>query len=66
MKLMLIYLEIMSPIKDQLTEAKNRLDESMAKKEALEQNPESVVNTGAYKDISSREIFDEEALLNNS
>ncbi|APM39261.1 hypothetical protein BS101_11140 [Clostridium kluyveri] len=61
MKLMLIYLEIMSPIKDQLTEAKNRLDESMAKKEALEQNPESVVNTGAYKDISSREIFNEEA-----
>jgi len=66
MKLMLMYLEIMSPIKDQLIEAKNRLDESISKKESLEQNPESVVNTGAYKDISKHEIFNEEALLSNS
>ena len=61
-----MYLEIMSPIKDQLIEAKNRLDESISKKESLEQNPESVVNTGAYKDISKHEIFNEEALLSNS
>lgn len=61
MKLMLIYLGKMSTIKDQLTEAKNRLDEDMVKKDALSQNPESVVNTGAYKDISKREIFNEEA-----
>lgn len=59
MKIVLMYLEILGSYKDKLGEIKDKLKDDLDAKNKLLKNPESVVNTDAYKAISSLETFDE-------
>lgn len=59
MDIILIYLRMLSSYKDKLGEIKDKLKNDLDAKDKLSQNPESVSDTDAYKDISRLENFDE-------
>lgn len=66
MKMTLIYLEMLEGLKKSLNEASDKLKEDTDIKNNLSKNPNSVVDTDAYKAISSRENFKEDEKLNLS
>ncbi|MBV7272242.1 hypothetical protein JMF89_11320 [Clostridiaceae bacterium UIB06] len=59
MKMVLTYLEILNGLKTQLAEATAKLKDDTEAQNKLSKNPNNVVETEAYKDISNGEIFNE-------
>ncbi|WP_446897214.1 hypothetical protein ACSVC9_09295 [Clostridium sp. LBM24168] len=59
MNMILIYLRMIDSCKDNLTQIKDKLKNDRDAKDKLSRNPETVVDTDAYKAISSLETFDE-------
>ena len=57
MKMVLTYLEMLNSLKTQLAEASAKLKEDMEAQNKLSKNPNNVVETETYKDISNGEIL---------
>lgn len=60
MKMTLMYLEMLAGLKNSLNEISDKLKEDIDAKNNLSKNPNSVVDTDAYKNISNGENFKEE------